>query len=130
MTTYRWIPALILGGAFLIVPGMDANAGPADRMRKTDCGEFGCHSTITTLAEKSIKAQTLRKERQRLATPPSPNYSPPPSAPNSITIKFDKTDPLYRLLMRHLIEESKARKQLMQSRETGDSSSAKGMLPR
>ena len=130
MTTYRWIPALILGVAFLIVPATDANAGPEDRMRKTDCGEFGCHSTITTLAEKSIKAQTLRKERQRLATLPSPNYSPPSSAPNSITIKFDKTDPLYRLLMRHLIEESKARKQLLQSRETVDLSSAKGMPPR
>lgn len=130
MTTYRWILALTLGVAFMIVPAMDASAGLADRMRKTDCGQFGCHSTITTLAEKSIKAQTLRKERQRLATLSSPNYSPPPSAPHSITIKFDKTDPLYRLLMQYLIEEKKARKQLLQSRETVAPSSAKRMLPR
>ena len=64
------------------------------------------------MQEAEQKKSALRKEAQekRLAelygTPKPPQAAPPPST----ILKFDKTDPLYQLLMQTLIDESKARK--------------------
>ena len=101
---------LIFGTIVCLLAVQSAWAGPLDRIRATNCGPSGCQGT--TMQEAEQKKNALRKEAQekRLAelygTPKPPQAAPP----RSTILKFDKTDPLYQLLMQTLIDESKARK--------------------
>jgi len=107
----RGILAIVGFIAVLIVPVLDAYAGPVDRIRKTDCGVSGCVGL--TLQEDQRDREDARniakaKKLEELYSPKA--IAPPSGSQDSITLKFDKDDPLYQLLMRTLIEESEARK--------------------
>ena len=87
-------------------------AGPLDRVRGTKCDVNGCQAASITEAQQAKAAIRKEAQEKQLAEryPPPKTPEPRPAPQPSHVLKFDKTDPLYQLLMKTLIEESEARK--------------------